>query len=378
MKMHELVSWFQLEYPELVSEMKESCHHLTYFDKLKLGEASDLQDASGKYKGIYPSSKQAFNINPYHNEGSVFTHTMMVCKQAENAPYEVQIAALLHDIGKPSTRAVNLKNGRVSFYNHDAVSAFMSLEILKREELGLSKDQQVHIFNLIALHTQIYKLSVEQLSAIGNRELVGDLIQLGKADHGGRFHTAGDAVIPELLDIPSYSFYKEASMIKKEKEVIILCGLPGSGKSNWTAAQFLKKGSLFQVSRDECLMRLGSQHFQAKDFTYKEAWEAVDQKKVDKLLQESFKSAKDWGVLGEDTVVVDMTHMSKKSRRKSLSHFGSEYKKKCVVFLPDLAKNFLQNKERSGKVIDEAVINKMMRSFYPPTFEEFDEIEYVI
>lgn len=336
--MTELVSWFQTEYPELVASMRACSHH---------GES----------------------LNPYHVEGDIFCHTMMVCKQAENASYPVKIAALLHDIGKPSTRAMNPKNGNVSFYNHDAVSAFMSLEILKRPELGLTKEQQVRIFNLIALHTQIYKLSVEQLAAIGDKELVSDLIELGKADHAGRFHTKGDAVIPTIQEIPFKSQYKEASMISKNKDVTILVGLPASGKSTW-----VKQQNGFVVSRDSVLM-VEALNCKAlgMNFTYEQAWNHVDQNKVNNGLEKLFQQSKK-----RDKVVVDMTHMSKKSRRRTLSHFDNSYKKKAVVFLTDLETLFLQNSKRSGKVIDEAVIQKMIRSFYPPTLEEFDEIEHVI
>jgi hypothetical protein len=38
----------------------------------------------------------------------------------------------------------------------------------------------------------------------------------------------------------------------------------------------------------------------------------------------------------------------------------------------------LRNSQREGKTIDNSVIQKMMRSFYPPCFSEFDEIEYVL
>jgi len=362
MKIPELISFFQLEYPELVSDMKGANHHLTANDQIKLEVPESFMCVRINGDNIIES------INPYHNESDVFTHTMMVCKEAENAPYEVQIAALLHDIGKPSTRAVNPKNGRVSFFNHDAVSAFMSLEILKREELGLTKRQQTRIFNMIALHTQIYKLNEQQLADIGDRQLITNLRLLGKADHAGRFHTAGDAEISPLVYITSKM--KDYKKCKKEKEVIILCGLPGSGKSRWTHNNAYNRdtGKLSMiVSRDHYF----AEHF--PDLDYNNAWKQTNQKLVDRWLVQKFAYAK-----RQDQVIVDMTHMSKKSRRKSLSHFGSEYKKKCVVFLPDMPTLFLQNENRSGKVIGREVIEKMMRSFYPPTMEEFDEIEYVI
>ncbi len=359
--MTELISFFQLEYPDHVAHMKECNHHLTNLDDDDVPKTVLLPGAE-----YHPS-----NLNPFHIESDVFTHTMMVCKQAEKAPYEVRIAALLHDIGKPSTRKVNPKNGRVSFFNHDAVSAFMALEIMNREELGLSKSMKTRIFNMIALHTQVYKLTPEQLVAMKDPLLLMGLIALGKADHAGRFHTKGEAVIPDFKDLPFVPYEDEPTA---KKEVTILCGLPASGKSTYIKEL---EDSHSIVSRDECLMTLASQKFQAKEFTYNEAWEKVDQKEVDKLLQLRFNNAKKYSDLGLNTII-DMTHMSKKSRRKSLSHFGSDYYKKCVVFLPDMPTLLLRNEKRCGKIIGRDVIEKMMRSFYPPTYEEFDEIEYII
>ena len=362
--MTELISWFQLEYAELVKSMKASDHHFTDSDQFFM----DARNGGAKQGRLKDLKKHPVNLNPYHCESDVFTHTMLVCKQAENAPYLVKLAALLHDIGKPATRSVNPKNGRVSFYNHDAVGAFMSLEILKREELGLTKQEQVHVFNLIALHTQIYKLSVEQLAEIGDFDLIGNLIELGKADHSGRFHTKGDAEIPLGSHIVvSYKGRRDVSDL--EKEVIVLVGLPSSGKSTWVRKKCMEDEEFgqFIISRDGIL----EENTIGKD--YEEKWKNADQKQIDRLLQSSYKWAKEF-----NSVVVDMTHMSKKSRRRTLSHFDNSYKKKAVVFLTDMQKLRLQNEKRSGKIIGENVINKMMRSFYPPTLAEFDEIEYVL
>lgn len=345
MKMYELVEWFQKEYPELVLDMRNCQHHLTKDDILDL-------KLSGKEIGFDLKTR----LNPFHIEGDVFCHTMMVCKQAESAPYEVQIAALLHDIGKPSTRSVNPKNGRVSFYNHDAVSAFMSLEIMER--LGLSDTKKWLIFNMIALHTQVFKQTPEQLSkTFTNEQYMAHLfLQLGKADSDGRFYSGDTETCMEEFKVDR----KES--VQKNKEVVVLCGLPGAGKSTWAKERINKEGFKY-ISRDYFIENLHH------NLSYKEAWEKCDQKWVDKKLNESFQKAK-----GCEKVIVDMTHMSKKSRRRSLSHFGPEYKKTCVVFLPTMEKLHLQNEQRSGKVIDRKVIGKMMRSFYPPTYEEFDEI----
>ena len=337
--MNNLISWFQMRYPELVKDMRDSTHHLL----------------EGELEG-YGST-----LNPYHLEGTVFEHTLLVCKQAEKENKLVKIAALLHDIGKPDTRMVNPRNGRVSFFNHDAVSAFKSIEILNHPYLGLTDSEKSHIFNLLALHTQVFKQTPEQLKDlfIGQQALADDFIRLGVADSNGRFTSVPSLTLSEYINV------NQKEVVSKNKEVIIMCGLPGSGKSTWKYP-FNHEGSYMTVTRDGAVLALG------KGDTYNEKWETADQKEVDRFLQEQFKIAKT-----QDTVVVDMTHMSKKSRRRSLSHFDSSYKKTCVVILKDLPTTYLQNDKRVGKVIDRKVIKHMMTSFYPPMLDQFDEIKYI-
>ena len=296
------------------------------------------------------------NVNPFHMEGDVWVHTMMVCKQSTTHHRNAQIAALLHDIGKPATREINPKNNHVRFLNHDAVSAFMALEVLKNPYLHLETEDIVEIFNLIALHTQVYKQDENQLRETlrGQPDLANRLVQLGRADDAGRFSNLSKDILP-LYDIPE----KHENLSKKS--VTLLCGLPGSGKSSSI------KGDSFIVSRDHLITR------DYPDLTYNEAWKQVDQKQIDRQLQELYLASK-----SSNDVVVDMTHMSKKSRRKSLSHYGKDWEKNCVVFLPTLKEIEVRNENREGKTIGKHVIDKMMRSFYPPTYEEFNNIRYVL
>lgn len=354
--MTELITWFITEYPSLYCDMKRSDHHYNGMDHLlnmKEGESTTLE------------TTHPLDINPYHVEGDIFTHTMMVCKQAENMPYEVQIAALLHDIGKPDARSANPETKRVSFYNHDAISAFKALEIMNRPELSLNKEQKILIFNMIALHTQVFKLDQKKLASMctNNPELAENLNLLSKADSNGRFYS-----------IPSETKYIEQYDIKLfkkyDKTVTVLCGLPCSGKSRWSHNNIYNRSTgetSYILSRDHYFL----EHF--PDLSYNEAWKHANQKMVDRWLVQKFAYAKN-----QDKVIIDMTHMSKKSRRKSLSHFGPEYKKKCVVFLPDLETIRLRNSKRDGKVLDSRVFDRMIKSFYPPSLQEFDEIEYII
>ena len=84
----DMLSRFMRGHPELVFAMEEADHN-----------------------------HSCLELNPYHMEGSVWTHTMMVFNNAikKEYPTEVCLAALFHDIGKGFTREVKWseKYGRI-------------------------------------------------------------------------------------------------------------------------------------------------------------------------------------------------------------------------------------------------------------------------
>jgi poly(A) polymerase len=68
----------------------------------------------------------------WHPEGDVFTHTMIMLEMlAPDAPIELCLAVLLHDIAKPPCRTVDA-DGRIRFNGHDAMGAQMAETILRR------------------------------------------------------------------------------------------------------------------------------------------------------------------------------------------------------------------------------------------------------
>ncbi len=64
----------------------------------------------------------------------VFTHLMKTLEHAANKNYsfEVRVAALFHDIGKPATKKPSKKRDEPTFYGHDVVGARMTAKILER------------------------------------------------------------------------------------------------------------------------------------------------------------------------------------------------------------------------------------------------------
>ena len=70
---------------------------------------------------------------PDFHRFDVLDHSLLACDFAagEKAPVTVRLSALLHDIGKSETRGVN-SAGRLTFHQHERVSAELSRRILGR------------------------------------------------------------------------------------------------------------------------------------------------------------------------------------------------------------------------------------------------------
>ncbi len=142
--------------------------------------------------------------------------------------------------------------------------------------------------------------------------------------------------------------------------VIIMVGPPLVGKSTaikeWTK-NF--KGEVTVISRDAILLEEhGSDN-------YAQAFKTVNQKKVDKILNETIEFSNE----NRENVILDMTHMSNKRRRQNLGYFDEDYYKVAVVFdIPSKEELMKRNEKRSveeNKYIPEGVIVSMSKSFVP-------------
>jgi len=104
--------------------------------------------------------KLKLEIDEHHHHKDVYEHSLTVLEQAialearlGGANLTLRLAALLHDIGKPKTKAL-LPDGGVSFHHHEVVGARMCKERMKK----LRFDN--HIINdvsqLVSLHLRFH------------------------------------------------------------------------------------------------------------------------------------------------------------------------------------------------------------------------------
>jgi poly(A) polymerase len=103
-----------------------------------------------------PGLKLAIDEHAQHKD--VYEHTLTVVRNAVNlepdgCDFVLRMAALMHDVGKPATKAVG-PDGRVSFHHHEVVGARLTRQRMKA--LRFPKDVIADVSDLVALHLRFY------------------------------------------------------------------------------------------------------------------------------------------------------------------------------------------------------------------------------
>lgn len=244
----------------------------------------------------------------WHGEGDVWTHTRLVCEQLarmdgfrkldEGQRQALFLAALLHDVGK--TRCTRLEEGRLVSPRHGAVGANLARALLWRE-LGLAgtaEKQRLRetVCQLIRYHTAPVHLWKEEEAArprriAANGELIPGfslalLCLLAKADQLGRI-AADREQLAEQVELTALlaqeqgcfsapgvfaspyaqrayfsgvlSWAGDQPYDNSWGEVLLMSGLPGTGKDTWIARHC---PSLPVVSLDRLRAEL---HYSAQD-----------------------------------------------------------------------------------------------------------------
>ena len=98
-------------------------------------------------------------IDEHAQHKDVYEHTLIVVQNAirlegDTGPdFTLRMAALMHDVGKPATKAVG-RDGRVSFHHHEVVGARLTKQRMKA--MRYPKDVTSDVVELVALHLRFY------------------------------------------------------------------------------------------------------------------------------------------------------------------------------------------------------------------------------
>lgn len=350
----DILKWFTDNYSEMIADMKACSHNL-----------SELE------------------LSPYHAEGDVWTHTMMVYSQLpRNASLELKLSALLHDIGKPFCQVIKEGKGRVSFTGHEHYTSFKAIDVLNKFEDDISSINKENILFAINYHDILHKIvksddngevfiSDENKDVLNhmfdqNLELYDLLFELGFADMKGRISVDMDLSIKKYELLRNYVPYKGIAIpTEKLAEAHFIIGLPGSGKST-KANELLKNDSnLVYLSIDEIIMSLNKY-----SFDYNGAWSPERQKEATGILLEKMKECVD----KKQSFILDAANLSEKIRWRRLNHISNKFHKVAHVMLA--GECFIENvmKKRKDKNVPISNIFDMSKDFVYPSLKEFDEI----
>ncbi len=122
-----------------------------------------------------------------HHKYDVYHHSLYACDAAPFDKRLVRWAALLHDIGKPSTRVAK-EDGQGTFYNHERVGAEMADALLQR--LRFSNHDREHVVHLVREHMFDYRgtwsdAAVRRFIRRAGPDSLADLFDLRMADSIG-------------------------------------------------------------------------------------------------------------------------------------------------------------------------------------------------
>jgi len=123
-----------------------------------------------------------FQGKPVQPEGDLWDHTMLVLRLLPVRPsFTLAFAALVHDVGKPFTRANH--HGRTSFHSHDQVGSRIADRLCRN--LRLSNVERERITWLVAFHQYLgeaKKLREAKLKRMLAQPGIDELLALHRAD----------------------------------------------------------------------------------------------------------------------------------------------------------------------------------------------------
>lgn len=344
----------------------------------------------------------------YHAEGNVFNHTRLVCealvKQEEyksedkNVRTILFLSALLHDIGK--IRCTRLENGSYTSPRHAVVGANMARELLWRDYglCGTYEKQQMReaICSYIRYHSfPPFAINAENaekrlLKIASNGEILKDftisrLCLLEKADILGRISINEKEYLEKVelcyemarelgvLNGP-YSFksayskrayFKDMTSYKDDElfdpttfEVIMLCGLPASGKDTYIAKNYptLPVVSLDEIRKD---LKISPDENQG-----------VVLSKAIEIMRELLRK--------RQSFVFNATNIDTQWRAPKISLFEEYGARVKIVFLEASWNEIILRNDKRKAYVPRRVMEKMLSRIDPPEVYEAQSVLWII
>ena len=332
----------------------------------------------------------------YHAEGDVWTHTKMVCEALIRLPAwqtlpaaereQVFAACLLHDIAKPVTTRID-DDGRIRQPGHSPRGAIMVREMLWH--MGVAPVLREQIAALVRTHQIPFFLIEEQdparrAAAISQSVRCDHLALVTRADALGRIcrdprrlldnidlfaefcaeHGCLDRPWAFASDHTRFQYFRAAGRDPgyaahddTRCEMVLMSGLPGSGKDHWIAHNLdLPVISLDALREELDMPGTGNQGV---------------------VIQAAREQAREYLRKGQ-SFAWNGTNLGREMRSRPIDLAAAYNARVRIVFLDTAYRRVVrQNRERDAAVPLAAIL-RMTRLWEPPDLTEAHRVDWVV
>lgn len=387
----------------MLSEKLMHIKNNIYNDFLK----NDFEIIDGMKKTTHSYIDENNNIiyNIHHLEDDVWSHVNLMYEELDNLikiinnNYDItekditilSFSVLLHDIGKVKTKNIKVKkNGetKVVFYSHAEQGSFKAFDIINRykNKYELDNDDIIKILYCVNNHMNffvdisgslitdenfVYKFGNNNILKMTYKYLfmLNILDKYGKITKDNDVNKYDDKFFNDFYKISHFEKYYENKNNKKfDNNIIMLSGIPSSGKSTYIKQMNLKDYVI--ASTDDIIMELG------KSDNYEENFKNVQFDKVNNIFNNMLKKAYN----NKQNVIIDQTNLSRRVRNKKLKLFNG-YEKRIITFLAGseiIERNNNNRRIKENKYIEKDVINNMISNFQYSVCDEANIIDIIL
>lgn len=279
-------------------------------------------------------------------------------------------SALLHDVGKNCTTFTD-EEGKIHSYKHEIESEKIARRLLWEEDIN----KRERICSLVRLHMDVHKLKnywkfetfkkhiVDLMNKTDDFHLLCllSLCDTKGAQYNSEEREADIRKCEELCDFARHPGKRLDWRIKElhrvyfptKQTVVVLIGLPGSGKSTWASGQNATVISRDTIREELCMCKPGEKIVGTPE------QEAI----VSELFDQRFVAA----LKAEENIIVDNINL-KKSYRDHYKELAKHYNV-YWIYVYIQTENLAINEMRRPEISHETFLNMIDKFDFPLTSE---------